>query len=109
MRNAVVDPITGAIPAIHRAVVQAQGIEFRRLALVHHPQGIFLGFRGEDDSEAGDILLKDLGHAFPQPTVSEVNPGPQPAGLMRFRTGINRMLKYGNTALMPQAFAEQKG
>src|SRR5262249_2844648 len=108
MGDAVIDPVTRTVPPPNRAVVQAQRIEFRRLAAGERFERVFLNLFSQDDAESRDLFAEDFDGRIFDPALTKTHAGRVASGLPRARTLVRRVLEQRDPSLAPQSMADEQ-
>src|SRR5262249_32043269 len=108
MGDAVIDPVTRTVPPPNRAVVQAQRIEFRRLAAGERFERVFLNLFSQDDAESRDLFAKDFDGRIFDPALTKTHAGRVASRLPRARTLVGRVLEQRDPSLAPQSMADEQ-
>ena len=107
VRHVVVHPVAWAVPAVDRAVVQAQRVQRRDHAALDHADRVVLGLGRQHGAEARDVLLENLGDGVLEPVVAEVHARFQAALLLHVRARVDRVFEDRDAGLVPESLAEQ--
>ena len=101
------DAVARPVPAVHRSVVEAQGLELRNPAGGEDGEGVVADLGGDQQLEAGDVFAEDLEHRVVDPALAEADPRRLlPAvGVM---AGVDRLAEDRDPGLAPQPLAEEQ-
>ena len=94
------DTIASAVPAVDSTIVQLKRLEFRDLSLAQRLEWIFVLTR-HDDTESGDVFLKDFKHRFVHPFRSEVDSRTHIPQIQVAGSCINSLLEKRNACFTP--------
>ena len=100
--------VTGAVPAPHRAVVHSERRKLRNPSARQYLEWIFIRLGNHDRSEARDLIMEQRNHRMLKPALSEADSGWLASGLLRSRTCVGRVLKQGDSRLLPQSMTKQE-
>ena len=99
--------VDGPVPAVDRAVVQAQLAELRDVAALEDLGGVVVVGDRQQCWEVADVLLEQVEHGR-DPPLAEPHPRPYALGPDLLRAGVGRLFEQRDPGLPPQLPAEQQ-
>ena len=104
---AVDDPVAGAVPAVDRAVVEAQRAQLGRQALRQRFEGVLVALGGDEDAVARDVLAVELDDGVAHPRPPEVDAGAALPEVVARAARVHRLLEDRDPRLVPEAAPEE--
>ena len=106
--DAVVHPVAGPVPPVHRAVEQLQGGQARHAAGLDRLEWVFLDLAPQQHPEPGHVGLEDLDHGLVDPLAAEADASRHVPDLRDGAARVDGLLEHRDARLGPQPPAEHE-